>query len=54
LPDSNAAGLGLRPQHVYGVRFTARELWGPETSARDTLQIDLFDDYLDPAGEPAR
>ena len=54
LPDSNAAGLGLSPPHVYGVRFTARELWGPETSARDTLQIDLFDDYLDPAGEPAR
>jgi nitrile hydratase subunit beta len=54
LPDSNAAGLGLRSQHVYGVRFTARELWGPQASARDTLQIDLFDDYLDHAGESAK
>jgi nitrile hydratase beta subunit len=53
LPDSNAAGLGLRSQHVYGVRFAARELWGPQASACDTLQIDLFDDYLDPAGGPA-
>jgi nitrile hydratase beta subunit len=52
LPDSNSAGLGLCSQHVYGVRFTARELWGPQASARDTLQIDLFDDYLDPATEP--
>jgi nitrile hydratase subunit beta len=54
LPDSNATGLGLCSQHVYGVRFTARELWGPQASVRDTLQIDLFDDYLDPAGESAK
>src|SRR5688572_10397719 len=27
-PDSNAQGLGEKPQHVYSVRFTARELWG--------------------------
>ena len=53
LPDSNSAGLGLRSQHVYGVRFAARDVWGPQASARDTLQIDLFDDYLDPANEPA-
>lgn len=48
-PDTNATGEGTHPQHVYSVRFTARELWGPEASALDTLQIDLFDDYLDPA-----
>lgn len=53
LPDTNAAGLGPHSQHVYGVRFSARELWGPEASARDTLQIDLFDDYLDPAAKGA-
>jgi len=34
------------------VRFTARELWGSQASTRDTLQIDLFDDYLDLAREP--
>lgn len=48
-PDSNAAGQGQRPQHLYSVRFTARELWGPEASAVDTVHLDLFDDYLDPA-----
>lgn len=48
-PDSNAAGDGPNPQHVYSVRFTARELWGPAASPRDTVHLDLWDDYLDPA-----
>ncbi|MBI4635945.1 MAG: nitrile hydratase subunit beta [Candidatus Rokubacteria bacterium] len=48
-PDTHAAGLGARPQHVYSVRFGARELWGPEASARDGVYIDLWDDYLDRA-----
>jgi nitrile hydratase beta subunit len=48
-PDSNAAGDGLKPQHVYSVRFEARELWGPTAPARDRIYIDLWDDYLDPA-----
>jgi nitrile hydratase len=48
-PDAHAAGLGKKPQHVYSVRFTMRELWGPEASARDRVYIDLWDDYLEPA-----
>src|SRR5262249_48195400 len=28
-PDTHAASLGRKPQHVYAVRFAARELWGP-------------------------
>jgi nitrile hydratase len=48
-PDTHAAGLGKKPQHVYSVRFTMRELWGPEASARDSIYIDLWDDYLEPA-----
>ena len=48
-PDAHAAGLGQKPQHVYSVRFTMQELWGPEASARDTVYIDLWDDYLEPA-----
>ncbi len=48
-PDTNAHGLGPSPQHVYSVRFTARELWGPETAARDAVHVDLWDDYLEPA-----
>ncbi len=48
-PDSNAAGLGKKPQHVYSVRFTGRELWGAEAPANDRVYVDLWDDYLDPA-----
>ena len=48
-PDSHAAGEGKKPQHVYTVRFTARELWGPHASSRDTVCVDLWDDYLEAA-----
>ena len=48
-PDTHAMGLGPKPQHCYAVRFAARELWGPEASARDCIYIDLWDDHLDPA-----
>jgi nitrile hydratase subunit beta len=47
--DASAMGLGPQPQHVYSVRFSARELWGPEASERDAIYIDLWDDHLDPA-----
>ena len=47
--DASGNGLGKIPQHVYAVRFTARELWGPEASPRDTVMIDLWDAHLDPA-----
>jgi len=46
-PDTHAHGKGDKPQHCYSVRFTARELWGAAASDRDTLRIDLFDDYMD-------
>ena len=48
-PDTNAHFLGENPQHVYSVRFAARELWGERASARDSVYIDLWDDYLEPA-----
>jgi nitrile hydratase subunit beta len=47
--DVSGNGLGKIPGHVYAVRFTARELWGPDASARDTVMIDLWDDHLEPA-----
>jgi hypothetical protein len=47
-PDTNAELAGEKPQHVYSVRFTARELWGDDAPERDVLYIDLWDDYLDP------
>ena len=48
-PDSHAAGLGRKPQHVYSVRFAARELWGSDGHQQDAVYVDLWDDYLDPA-----
>lgn len=47
--DSEGYSLGENPQHVYTVRFTARELWGPEASARDAVYVDLWEDYLERA-----
>jgi nitrile hydratase len=46
-PDSNAQGLGEKPQHVYSVRFAARELWGDEAKLNDTVVVAMWDDYLD-------
>jgi nitrile hydratase beta subunit len=48
-PDTNAHGLGEKRQHVYSVRFAARELWEPDAPARDCVHLDLWDDYLEPA-----
>ena len=48
-PDSNAQGHGERPQHVYSVRFAARELWGDEAKLSDTVVVAMWDDYLEPA-----
>ncbi len=47
-PDTNVYGRGQNPQHVYSVRFAARELWGEQASARDAVYIDMWDDYLEP------
>jgi nitrile hydratase len=48
-PDTNAQFLGENPQHVYAVRFSARELWGEQAKPRDTVYISMWDDYLEPA-----
>jgi nitrile hydratase subunit beta len=48
-PDSNAHFLGEKPQHVYSVRFTARELWGDQANAHDVVYVNLWDDHLEPA-----
>lgn len=46
-PDTNAQFLGENPQHVYSVRFDARELWGEQASPRDAVYIDMWDTYLE-------
>jgi nitrile hydratase len=48
-PDTSADGRGPKRQHVYSVRFAARELWGEQASPRDFVHLDLWDDYLDHA-----
>jgi nitrile hydratase subunit beta len=48
-PDTHAHGQGKRPQHVYSVRFTARDLWGDEATSHDAVYVDLWDEYLTPA-----
>ena len=47
-PDTNAHGLGEKPQHVYSVRFGAQELWGESAMLQDCVYVDLWDDYLEP------
>jgi nitrile hydratase len=48
-PDTNAQFRGEKRQHVYSVRFTARELWGEAASPRDSVHLDMWDDYLEHA-----
>jgi nitrile hydratase subunit beta len=48
-PDSNARFLGEQPQHVYSVRFAARELWGQQAGEKDFVYVDMWDDYLEAA-----
>jgi nitrile hydratase beta subunit len=48
-PDTNAHSRGEKPQHVYSVRFTSRELWGEQAAPRDSVYLDMWDDYLEPA-----
>ncbi|MCH7625619.1 MAG: nitrile hydratase subunit beta [Chloroflexi bacterium] len=49
LPDSEQLSPESQPQHVYLIRYTARELWGEEAAAHDSLYIDMWEDYLEPA-----
>ena len=48
-PDAHAHGHGEAPHFLYTVHFTARELWGPDTTA-DAVYLNCWEPYLDPAG----
>lgn len=48
-PDRHAHGEGEDPHPLYSVRFTARELWGPEASDKDSVALDLWEPYLERA-----
>jgi nitrile hydratase len=47
--DITAYGLGDKPQHLYSVRFPARELWGEQAASQDSVYVDLYEDHLEPA-----
>jgi nitrile hydratase subunit beta len=49
LPDDSAAGLPPNVQALYSVRFEAGELWGPAARSTDSVYLDLWDSYLEPA-----
>jgi nitrile hydratase subunit beta len=48
-PDTNAQSQGEQPQHLYSIRFAARELWGETASSHDSVYIDMWDSYLERA-----
>ncbi len=48
-PDSHAHGRGEDPQHLYGVRFDARALWGPDADVNSSLRADIWEPSLEPA-----
>ena len=49
LPDASAHGQGDVAQHLYTVGFSARELWGAAANPRDSVHLDLWESYLEPA-----
>ena len=49
LPDRRARQLPTEPEPVYTVRFASRDLWGAQASDRDSVHVDLWEDYLDRA-----
>jgi nitrile hydratase len=49
LPDARAEDGSFEMQRLYTVSFQARELWGESAHPRDTLRIDLWESYLEPA-----
>lgn len=47
LQDTDIQGLGPEQQHVFTVRFDARELWGDQASPRDSVYAALWEGYLE-------
>lgn len=47
-PDTNAHGLGERPEPLYAVAFAAADLWGEAEGTGDEVTLDLWQSYLEP------
>jgi nitrile hydratase len=49
-PDSAGNGGPEAPEHVYTVKFTAEELWGPEVGdPNGVVYFDVWEPYISPA-----
>lgn len=48
-PDTNALFQGEQPRHLYSIRFSSQEVWGSQSSPRDSVYLDLWESYLEPA-----
>ncbi len=48
-PDTHAHTGEDDAQPLYTVRFTARELWGADAAAMDSVSLDLWEPYLERA-----
>ena len=48
LPDMSATGT-INQEETYVVRFAMSDLWPEAKGSRDSLLIDMWDSYLDPA-----
>jgi nitrile hydratase subunit beta len=46
IPDADGGG---KPQNLYSVRFSARELWGGQAAPQDAVYVEMWDGYLEPA-----
>ena len=55
LPDTVVLtkGADRSPEPLYGIRFRAEELWGPNSSTEGAFEvlIDLWESYLESLGE---
>ena len=49
LPNTNAHFLGEHPENLYAVEFQARALWEQRASSSDSVVVDCWESYLEPA-----
>lgn len=49
LQDIGADSPRQERQHVYTVHFAAKDLWGEQANPRDSVYVDMWEGYLEPA-----
>jgi nitrile hydratase len=51
-PDADQPGVAEGQRAMYSVRFSAREVWGPDAGARDSLFFNIWEFYLERVPKP--